>query len=355
MDRVPEKMASRKEENKDRQDDPENDVSAKGSVRVVSGSGFRYVVPFPWRLHQMLEAIDEAGDASIVSWLSDGQHFQVHNPQSFVQKVIPKFFKQKSYKSFQRQLHLYGFRRETEGVNRGAYFHENFLRSNRQLSLEISRTKAPKRRRPSTQAKASAKGESKFVSNKAGALSVLDRFQPLKPIESTTIVPVRSSISEKGIFDSNYDSLKPHQPSPTCLNKNYKSPVEGFEGNSHSSKKSRKDRQMQILQSNQTMKDRAASETYEWLINSGVPFSAFDPVSFDANPSVSSDLYDCAEEITSLFVSSALATPTSESSDISSPSLFSGVDQSFGFNCDDASLAMPEHILGQFSESIWGA
>ena len=67
----------------------------------------------------MLEAIDEAGDASIVSWLSDGQHFQVHNPQSFVQKVIPKFFKQKSYKSFQRQLHLYGFRRETEGKNRG--------------------------------------------------------------------------------------------------------------------------------------------------------------------------------------------------------------------------------------------
>lgn len=99
-------------------DDGENDES-KGSVRVVSGSGFRYVVPFPWRLHQMLEEIEVQGNAAVVSWLPDGQHFQVHNPQLFVENVIPKFFKQKSYKSFQRQLHLYGFQRETDGPNRG--------------------------------------------------------------------------------------------------------------------------------------------------------------------------------------------------------------------------------------------
>ena len=102
-------------------DEGENDES-KGSVRVVSGSGFRYVVPFPWRLHQMLEAIEEAGNAPIVSWLPDGHHFQVHHPQLFVVNVIPKFFKQKSYKSFQRQLHLYGFQRETDGPNRGKKF-----------------------------------------------------------------------------------------------------------------------------------------------------------------------------------------------------------------------------------------
>jgi len=96
----------------------ENEQS-QGSVRVVSGSGFRYVIPFPWRLHQMLEEIEQAGDASVVSWLPNGHHFQVHIPQQFVDKVIPKFFKQKSYKSFQRQLHLYGFQRETDGPNRG--------------------------------------------------------------------------------------------------------------------------------------------------------------------------------------------------------------------------------------------
>lgn len=79
-------------------DDLVDAEQSEGSVRVVSGSGFRYVVPFPWRLHQMLEAIEKNGDSSIVSWLHNGQHFQVHNPQEFVDKVIPKFFKQKSYK-----------------------------------------------------------------------------------------------------------------------------------------------------------------------------------------------------------------------------------------------------------------
>ncbi len=98
--------------------DAENEEN-KGSVRVVSGSGFRYVVPFPWRLHQMLEDIEKAGADGIVSWLPDGQHVQVHNPQLLVQRIIPKFFKQKSYKSFQRQLHLYGFQRVLEGPNRG--------------------------------------------------------------------------------------------------------------------------------------------------------------------------------------------------------------------------------------------
>ena len=111
--------------------DPDVDEMAEieqsqGSVRVVSGSGFRYVIPFPWRLHQMLEEIEKAGDASIVSWLPNGQHFQVHNPQDFVDKVIPKFFKQKSYKSFQRQLHLYGFQRETDGQNRGMSTKESY-------------------------------------------------------------------------------------------------------------------------------------------------------------------------------------------------------------------------------------
>lgn len=48
----------------------------KGSVRVVSGSGFRYVVPFPWRLHEMLQDIERSGEDSIVSWLPDGNHFQ---------------------------------------------------------------------------------------------------------------------------------------------------------------------------------------------------------------------------------------------------------------------------------------
>lgn len=90
-----------------------------GSVRVVSGSGFRYVVPFPYRLHKMLSDVEGRGDASIVSWQPDGQHFKVHDPQRFVGTIIPNEFKQKSLKSFQRQLHLYGFQRTQDGPNKG--------------------------------------------------------------------------------------------------------------------------------------------------------------------------------------------------------------------------------------------
>lgn len=92
-----------------------------GSVRVHSGSGFRFVVPFPWRLHQILDDMEASGDTSIISWVPDGRHFHVHNPTLFVQKIIPKFFKQKSFKSFQRQLHIYGFQRVADFPNQGMY------------------------------------------------------------------------------------------------------------------------------------------------------------------------------------------------------------------------------------------
>lgn len=117
---------------------PESDP---GSVRVVSGSGFRYVVPFPWRLHKMISEAEIAGKKSIVSWTPDSRHFKVHDPQAFMEDIVPRFFKQKSYKSFQRQLHLYGFIRVLKGPIRGSYFHPKFIRDHRNLTHEIVRIK----------------------------------------------------------------------------------------------------------------------------------------------------------------------------------------------------------------------
>jgi hypothetical protein len=92
---------------------------ADGSIRLVSGSGFRYVTPFPWRLHEMLEEMEYSGESKIVSWLPDGETFKVHDPQGFTKKIIPSWFKHKCYKSFQRQLHLYGFMRVLAGPRKG--------------------------------------------------------------------------------------------------------------------------------------------------------------------------------------------------------------------------------------------
>lgn len=101
-------------------------------------------VPFPMKLHDMLEHIqrDEPELASIVSWQPHGRCFLVHEPKEFAQHVLPRFFQQKKYASFQRQLNLYGFSRITrQGPDRGSYYHEFFLRGKKFLCRGINRMK----------------------------------------------------------------------------------------------------------------------------------------------------------------------------------------------------------------------
>ncbi len=56
-------------------------------------------IPFPWKLHEMLDACEKAGWGHIVSWLPDNASFRVHNPTFFMENVIKNFFKQTKYKS----------------------------------------------------------------------------------------------------------------------------------------------------------------------------------------------------------------------------------------------------------------
>ncbi len=72
-----------------------------GIIRVPSGSGYRIMTPFPWRLHEMLEDIEEKKMNWIVSWTPNGKAFQVHSPEHFTNTIIPMYFRHKRYKSFQ--------------------------------------------------------------------------------------------------------------------------------------------------------------------------------------------------------------------------------------------------------------
>ena len=58
---------------------------------------------FPWKLHAMLNLAEREGFGGVVSWLPDGKSFKVHKPDSFVKTIMPNFFHQSKYKSFQRQ------------------------------------------------------------------------------------------------------------------------------------------------------------------------------------------------------------------------------------------------------------
>mmetsp|Transcript_26354 Transcript_26354/g.46825 ORF Transcript_26354/g.46825 Transcript_26354/m.46825 type:complete len:347 (+) Transcript_26354:315-1355(+) len=97
--------------------------------------------PFPWKLHIMLDHMEDNGDKSIVCWQPHGRAFTVHKPKEFVVKIMPKFFNQTKYASFQRQLNLYGFSRLTHGPDKGAYYHSCFVRGERNLCRRMIRQK----------------------------------------------------------------------------------------------------------------------------------------------------------------------------------------------------------------------
>jgi hypothetical protein len=96
--------------------------------------------PFPIKLHEMLDRVEEDGNAHIVSWQPHGRCFVVHKPKEF-KELLPSYFKLSKMASFQRQLNLYGFSRLTRGRDKGGYYHELFLRGRQSLANKILRIK----------------------------------------------------------------------------------------------------------------------------------------------------------------------------------------------------------------------
>jgi HSF-type DNA-binding len=95
-------------------------------------------LPFTWKLFEMLGNVHEQGMSHVVSWVDGGRAFKVHDLKAFVNEIIPMYFMQSKYKSFQRQLYFYGFTRVTKGPDAGAYFHPKFIRGRKTLCLSIT-------------------------------------------------------------------------------------------------------------------------------------------------------------------------------------------------------------------------
>eukprot|EP00934_Nitzschia_sp_Nitz4_P002535 Nitzschia sp. Nitz4//scaffold86_size83305//51020//52056//NITZ4_005265-RA/size83305-snap-gene-0.172-mRNA-1//-1//CDS//3329559259//2525//frame0 len=112
------------------EDDSDKSI-AKGGVTT----------PFPWKLHDMLDDMARNGDHSVVTWQPHGRAFMVHKPKEFVEDIMPKYFNQTKYASFQRQLNLYGFSRLCHGDDKGAYYHMCFVRGKRNLCRNMVRQK----------------------------------------------------------------------------------------------------------------------------------------------------------------------------------------------------------------------
>ena len=100
---------------------------------------------FPVKLHKIIEYCESYGFSSIISWMPHGRSFKINNEGAFISKVMPHFFYQSKMSSFTRQLRMYGFHKikGKSNVDRGAYFHELFLRSRPGLSHGIIRLDKP--------------------------------------------------------------------------------------------------------------------------------------------------------------------------------------------------------------------
>ena len=120
---------------------------------------------FPLKLHEMLEQAERQGFDHIISWQSAAEadshykdSFKIHCIQGFEDTVLPTFFGTCQWKSFQRNLNLWGFRaipqnrhagkkkntrskghNNTTPSNQAEYFHAHFQRKNPQECSKIAR------------------------------------------------------------------------------------------------------------------------------------------------------------------------------------------------------------------------
>jgi hypothetical protein len=89
----------------------------------------------------MLEDMANSNSQNVVSWQPHGKAFRVHQPEVFARTIMGRYFNQTQYKSFQRQLHIYGFRRIKKGKDMGGYYHSLFSRNKISMSLRMTREK----------------------------------------------------------------------------------------------------------------------------------------------------------------------------------------------------------------------
>jgi hypothetical protein len=78
-------------------------INARGDVSTQAPP------QFPIQLHLMLSNAQVEGYSDVCSWQPHGRSFLIKDRKRFVDRVLPIYFKQSKFSSFQRQLNLYGF------------------------------------------------------------------------------------------------------------------------------------------------------------------------------------------------------------------------------------------------------
>jgi HSF-type DNA-binding len=94
---------------------------------------------FPEKLFRLLGRAELESFNHIISWQPHGRCFVVHLREAFIGLLPVLMPGLTRWKSFQRQLHLWGFTRLTEGRDIRGYYHEMFLRHRPHLLCHMRR------------------------------------------------------------------------------------------------------------------------------------------------------------------------------------------------------------------------
>eukprot|EP00984_Skeletonema_dohrnii_P022764 scaffold11868_cov111-Skeletonema_dohrnii-CCMP3373.AAC.1 len=97
---------------------------------------FQQQQTFPFKLYSMLEYACDSEFSSCISWTADGSAFIIHDKEVMMDNLAPMFFNQTKFRSFTRQLNIWGFVRT---VTIDGWRHNHFLRGRPHLLNEIER------------------------------------------------------------------------------------------------------------------------------------------------------------------------------------------------------------------------
>jgi hypothetical protein len=159
--------------------------------------------PFPVKVYEMLEDADSNGFAHIVSWNHQGTGFMVHKKDLFIHQIVPQYFNQTKYKSFQRQLSLYGFQRITVGPNKGLRHHEKLRRGCHDLVCQMKpvgykprgTTKMLEHQKQQIQDNSSARDQMQYASSSSPMTVIGDSSAPTVLITNGQAIPTVISSS----------------------------------------------------------------------------------------------------------------------------------------------------------------
>ncbi len=100
------------------------------------------VISFPSKLYNLLQDAEARGFSDIISWQKGGQSFKIHRVEEFASQIMISYFSQTKFKSFQRQLNIYGWKKVQVGLNKGGYYHRDFIRGCEELCGNIVRRRS---------------------------------------------------------------------------------------------------------------------------------------------------------------------------------------------------------------------